>query len=298
MNLTYEIYSIPGKGGKGIRAACMIRAGEVILREKPLLKVSNDIFEGPVDVIDERLTKQLDRMSSKDREIFFNLIDSRNNPEDVSILGIFFTNCMSYTDDSAALFPIMARVNHSCSPNADFITRDHIDCQDLVATEDIPPGKEINVSYLPSLAQGTDIKKIRQHYLKYWYHFDCTCNICVMDNTKVVRNDRLRRKIKIVQARLEDVMCSFTIDELNTFLDNLNLIRGVKIPYLLNVLEKVLENALELNDIKLASKLIVRGVIMADIIGDVKDLKNWEDRRNSSMISIGGRLYLFPQLAY
>uniref|UniRef100_A0A0K2TG57 Uncharacterized protein n=2 Tax=Lepeophtheirus salmonis TaxID=72036 RepID=A0A0K2TG57_LEPSM len=93
-------------------------------------------------------------------------------------------------------------------------------------------------------------------------------------------------------------MCSFTIDELNTFLDNLNLIRGVKIPYLLNVLEKVLENALELNDIKLASKLIVRGVIMADIIGDVKDLKNWEDRRNSSMISIGGRLYLFPQLAY
>ncbi|CAB4056166.1 SMYD [Lepeophtheirus salmonis] len=211
------------QGGKGIRAACMIRAGEVILREKPLLKVSNDIFEGPVDVIDERLTKQLDRMSSKDREIFFNLIDSH---------------------DSAALFPLWLGSHRlpgfSCNRR-------------------YTPGKEINVSYLPSLAQGTDIKKIRQHYLKYWYHFDCTCNICVMDNTKVVRNDRLRRKIKIVQARLEDVMCSFTIDELNTFLDNLNLIRGVKIPYLLNVLEKVLENALELNDIKLASKLIVRG---------------------------------------
>ena len=38
-------------------------------------------------------------------------------------LGIFYTNCMNFVDDSAALFPTMARSNHSCTPNSEFITR-------------------------------------------------------------------------------------------------------------------------------------------------------------------------------
>ena len=38
-------------------------------------------------------------------------------------LGIFFTNCMSFINDSAGLFPTMARSNHSCTPNSEFISR-------------------------------------------------------------------------------------------------------------------------------------------------------------------------------
>eukprot|EP00096_Caligus_rogercresseyi_P001137 TRINITY_DN1178_c0_g1_i3.p1 TRINITY_DN1178_c0_g1~~TRINITY_DN1178_c0_g1_i3.p1 ORF type:complete len:307 (+),score=70.64 TRINITY_DN1178_c0_g1_i3:444-1364(+) len=293
---SYEIVSLPGKGGKGVLARRGISAGEVIIREKPFLRISNEVFEGDTRDIDDALTQQLDAKSAADREMFFNLLDSRNSQEDKSILGIFFTNDMSYIQDSAALFPTMARVNHSCAPNADFITREHLDCQDLVATEDIRAGEEITLSYLPSKTEGTAPGKIRRAYLRLWYQFDCLCRICRMDNRKIVRNDRLRRKVKSVQSKMEDdSIFSLSHEELVTLSENLNLIRGVKLPYMLGIFERILEAALEYNDIRLAAKLIARGVTMADILGDIGFIRDWEDKRNSSLISIGGRLYLFPQ---
>nr|ACO10248.1 SET domain-containing protein 5 [Caligus rogercresseyi] len=293
---SYEIVSLPGKGGKGVVARRGISAGEVIIREKPFLRISNEVFEGDTRDIDDALTEQLDAKSAADREMFFNLLDSRNSQEDKSILGIFFTNDMSYIQDSAALFPTMARVNHSCAPNADFITREHLDCQDLVATEDIRAGEEITLSYLPSKTEGTAPGKIRRAYLRLWYQFDCLCRICRMDNRKIVRNDRLRRKVKSVQSKMEDdSIFSLSHEELVTLSENLNLIRGVKLPYMLGIFERILEAALEYNDIRLAAKLIARGVTMADILGDIGFIRDWEDKRNSSLISIGGRLYLFPQ---
>ena len=46
-----------------------------------------------------------------------------------SALGIFFTNDMNFNGD-AALFPTIARANHSCVPNADFISRPSLGVQD------------------------------------------------------------------------------------------------------------------------------------------------------------------------
>nr|ACO15629.1 SET domain-containing protein 5 [Caligus clemensi] len=291
----FEIFSIAGKGGKGMRSRRCILAGEVILRENPLLRISNEVFEGDVRDIDTALTKQLNAKSSKEREVFFDLLDSRG--EEKSTLGIFFTNDMSFIDESAALFPIMARVNHSCAPNSDFVSRRELGCQDLVATEDIASGEEITLSYLPSLTEGTAPRRMRQEYLRLWYQFDCLCKICCMDNTKIVRNDRLRRRVKRLQHQVEDgSIFSLSHEDLDIFSESLNLIRGVKLPYLLGLFEQILEVALEQNDVKLASKLIVRGLTMADILGDNNTIRDWEDKRNSSMISIGGKLYLFPQL--
>jgi hypothetical protein len=46
--------------------------------------------------------------------------------ENKTTLGIFYTNDMTFTNDSAALFPNMARANHSCTPNSDFVARHHL----------------------------------------------------------------------------------------------------------------------------------------------------------------------------
>jgi hypothetical protein len=46
--------------------------------------------------------------------------------DEKTMLGIFFTNDMNFIDESAALFPVMARVNHACQPNADFVSRPQI----------------------------------------------------------------------------------------------------------------------------------------------------------------------------
>ena len=36
---------------------------------------------------------------------------------------MFYTNCMSYGDEDVCVCPVMARANHSCRPNADFVSR-------------------------------------------------------------------------------------------------------------------------------------------------------------------------------
>ena len=99
---------------------------------------------------------------------------------------------MNFTDDSAALFPTMARSNHSCTPNSEFITREKlgnnrkdgkykhvihpsiclvssnsnvitiplIGVQDLVATRSIKEGEEITLSYIPAADEGSDERKV------------------------------------------------------------------------------------------------------------------------------------------
>ena len=115
----------------------------------------------------------------------------------------------------AGLFPVMARANHSCCPNADFVSRtdlgEHVqfvqcyeilchqlrqlstDCnreticiiacpgvQLLVATAAITVGEEVFISYLPQCQEGSDVRKVRQNYLKTYYGFRCTCAVCAM----------------------------------------------------------------------------------------------------------------------
>ena len=103
-----------------------IDPGVIILREKPLIVMPDSIFQyDDTADIEDWLEKKLLKLSSEDRAKFFELSDFRS-PNDKTINGIFFTNDMNFIDDSAALFPLMARANHACTPNADFIIRDKL----------------------------------------------------------------------------------------------------------------------------------------------------------------------------
>ncbi len=179
----FEIKDIPGRG-KGMIATQDIMPGSIILREKPFIVMPDKIFSlEDSDQIEEWLEKRLLKMSSAKRKIFFDLADSRSQDGLKTILGIFFTNDMTFVDDSAALFPTMARVNHSCRPNADFVARPKKGVQDLVATKLIKEGEEIFISYLPAYAEGSAPRKVRQKYMTKWYGFACKCPEC---NEKVI----------------------------------------------------------------------------------------------------------------
>ena len=120
----FEVKDCIIKGGQGMFASKVISPGQIILREKPLIVMPDIVFssEDP-DYIEEWLDKKILKLCSEDRAIFYDLLDSRSNNDEKTSLGIFYTNDMNYIEDSAALFPVMARVNHACTPNADFITR-------------------------------------------------------------------------------------------------------------------------------------------------------------------------------
>jgi hypothetical protein len=55
-----------------------LSAGDLILREKPLILMPKKIFEDDdPDYIEQWLDRRINRMSSEEREVFFSLADSR-----------------------------------------------------------------------------------------------------------------------------------------------------------------------------------------------------------------------------
>lgn len=82
--------------------------------------------------------------------------------------------------DVAALFPLLARINHSCDPNAQVHGESFTDCHlDLIAMRDIVEGEEISISYLP-FGPGYGQKNVirRRHELQAKYLFHCECTRC------------------------------------------------------------------------------------------------------------------------
>ena len=185
-----EAIPIPNKG-TGVVALRDIQPGEILMSERPLIYMPDEIYQidEPVD-IEIWLDKRINKMTEPDRVKFYSLTDSRGDTDsDRSAFGIFFTNCMNYEGD-AALFPDIARVNHSCKPNADFIANTSGGPEDprmdLVSTDFIAKGQEVLLCYMPSADEATDIRKVRRDYLETWYGFKCTCAVCLLKVIKLL----------------------------------------------------------------------------------------------------------------
>lgn len=79
-----------------------------------------------------------------------------------------------------AVFPLTARCNHSCSPNAQVKSQEFVDAHiDILALRDIQVGEELLISYIPV---GTGVGKRsttqRRRELQAKYLFFCDCNLC------------------------------------------------------------------------------------------------------------------------
>jgi len=79
-----------------------------------------------------------------------------------------------------ALFPLTARINHSCRPNAQIRGQEFVDCRiDLVALDDVQKGEEITISYVATgFGVGRKRKHQRRRELAAKYLFHCNCAEC------------------------------------------------------------------------------------------------------------------------
>ena len=134
---SYKILSIPGKGN-GMIATRKLYPGEVIISETPLLVIPEKTFDN-ADKLESYLERQINKLSSEDRNKFFDLSDCRivekNAFDGYSYCGSCYTNAMTYGEDAAicptntvtvdfALEPVMpatgtcaSRMNRSISPS-------------------------------------------------------------------------------------------------------------------------------------------------------------------------------------
>ena len=100
------------------------------------------------------------------------------------------------------IFPKIARINHSCAPNADHA----MDWQQLkmtvYATTPIAQGDEINIEYTSALIQKPRAE--RREILKRDFGFTCHCRVCALPLQESLASDGRRREIDAIVELLAE----------------------------------------------------------------------------------------------
>ncbi|KAB8261656.1 hypothetical protein BDV32DRAFT_148302 [Aspergillus pseudonomiae] len=190
---------IPGKR-TGLVASKDIRAGDVIISEKPAMVVHEGIDETDEE---NRLRLQWEAVRQLPREISTRLLDLLAYGDGDILDEILNTNSFGVTiPDSAdhrAVFLQISRLNHACRPNAAYQFDPETLVQTIYAIDDIPPGEEITISYIDTLVPYTQ----RQNDLANW-GFECTCQLCSLAPEDRVRSDRNIQSILTYKRALDD----------------------------------------------------------------------------------------------
>ena len=181
----------------GYRAIALRRfqVGEIIVVERPLCWVhGHHPFTGEQLVEIEEIVSSLNKEKQK---AFYEMANVYSIDKNITEgAGIFMTNSFDMADsphgESCAMYCAIARLNHSCVPNAQ---QTHIpDTMEevLIASRTIEIGDEINDCYIDLRASRND----RRNILNNLYKFDCECDACnpLDGNFDITLDDKRRTK--------------------------------------------------------------------------------------------------------
>lgn len=213
---TYIVGTLPDRG-KGLIAAKRIPAGSIVVSEKPLLRLQSET----------NLERKVEQLDGEEKAEYFSLCDSFPSVEEElhkvgplrqfadrtklaqferkKHLNIYKSNASKIDDESSGLFPVMSRINHSCIPNTNFVWREDLGQQVVIAVREIQEGEEITDSYLPDNLMLTTQE--RRKRLKETHGFECECiELCSRHSDDKAERDQLDvklRRIQVIQATLK-----------------------------------------------------------------------------------------------
>ena len=192
------VTEIPGKG-RGLVAARDIEKGEVIFKDKPVLKLAMNAerqFSDPLFMTS--LKQQIESLPSEARAQFYKLktnddvdFNYSDTSSDKEVTKLFWYNSEVYGKGgrccAAMLHLNIALVNHSCVPNAtqggglkkilQEGNEDH--GVELRAIKDICKGEEITVCYFLDVKEFGSVPRKRKTALKKRLGFECKCPVCL-----------------------------------------------------------------------------------------------------------------------
>lgn len=262
-----RILPVPGKG-VGMVAQRKLYPGDLILAEAPLLFVPDSLDQ---EATNELLEETVCRMTRTQREVLLCLSDCRN-PSEPGNLGRYYTNAMSYEDD-AVLCPIMARANHSCRPNAEFVARKDLGVLHLRAMYVIEEGEEVAINYMLMEEEGGDRRDVRQAYLRKWYGFQCLCQSCTLQDEEFLADEALRRSLKEAQSRGVE---SLGQEEADMFLAGMYAIQA-KLSYISSVVERCFQSCT--HPVRLAVHVLHGRSLAVQLYGEhTQQAALWEER--------------------
>lgn len=196
----------PIGAGLGVVAARDIRAGELILRERPLLVTAHEAVTDPRRYGRGHLYgAAISQLSEPSKTKLLALANSCG-PETEQIEGIVKTNAIVVglvpevgVPDGRALFNDLMRANHACAPSAHYYFDISSFTGKLHATRDLAKGEEITISY----TSITDPRAKRRAALAATYNFECTCRTCSLPPAQSAESDRRRIAIDAFATSLE-----------------------------------------------------------------------------------------------
>ena len=211
---SYQLCQVPGKG-VGVVATRDLPPGTRLILEKPLLILDpptdrNTLLKtlgcdwckvnlrAPPELVRAQiqrlvLEKSVRRMKEDQREQFMKLADK--NASDIvskTVWGIFLTNALPMGSYRVlGIYPSVARINHSCKPNAHHFFNEEDKTEEVWITEPVRTGEEITVSYIRTFCS----KSFRQQLLQEKFGFLCSCSACSLTGALLQEDDHLRLKI-------------------------------------------------------------------------------------------------------
>ncbi|KAK7688229.1 hypothetical protein QCA50_008599 [Cerrena zonata] len=195
----YKIKPIRGKG-IGMVATVDIDVGDLILVERPLVLMAITTYAVPPESYLQQPARLqeilIERLQRQEYEEFFALHNCKGNTRP-HIQGIFDTNSIGigrlpgFDGQCGAVCKDISRVNHSCSPNAEWRFDVETFTVALRAIAPIKNSEQVFVSYTDSLRPRAE----RQKHLLERYKFECTCPSCASGSHK---SDEARMTLRLI----------------------------------------------------------------------------------------------------
>ncbi|KAH8194704.1 hypothetical protein TruAng_011138 [Truncatella angustata] len=181
----FTIESIPSKG-KGLIAAKPIPAGTLLISEPPLFTTASltnaDTIEKDLGVIIRGLPKDRQRAFLS----LHNNFPGQPNPFSNIIRSNGYP--LGPNSEVGGVFPLIARLNHSCRPNAQHSWNSKLGAQTVHALRDVAAGEELTLSY-----HNGGPSADRRAALSQFFNFDCACELCSLPREQRRKSDKRLR---------------------------------------------------------------------------------------------------------
>ncbi|KAF4782338.1 TPR domain-containing protein [Colletotrichum scovillei] len=183
--------------GLGVFASKPILTGQRILTDQALLTITSSDSNS--------ILRQAQLLSTAGRDSLLSLSTNPSKSSVFSWLESIWRSKSAPQHTTQALFPQVARLNHSCVPNAQGNFNKDLDAFTIHATRNIEPEEEITISYLD---EHLGLRQSRQTALHDGYGFTCGCSACSTTTSSEageVRRAEIQRKLELfAQAASED----------------------------------------------------------------------------------------------
>ena len=203
----FEVFPTANGRGLGLRALRNYAVGDEIMREHAVLRVPNQQAASTREEAQEKhaiaVQQAFDLLSSETQAAVLNLSNNCSQDHTAEEVGVYETNSFllessgnaaQYDQDYGGLFLTVARINHSCCPNAQHFWRHDLQKTIIHAVQEIEMGDEILICYGPADCQ---ITADRRSYLEERLSFACNCRMCVEGNN-FAGDDRMKELSRLL----------------------------------------------------------------------------------------------------